>query len=208
MLNLPPACGNDWTLSWELCCRNGAITNLSNPLNETVYIAICLDNTVSPCNNSPFFLNNPIPFYCVNQPVNYNHGVIDIDGDSLAFHPVGSLSNGGASVGYQNPYNGNGPFNTNTINPYTVDPINGDINYTPDALQVAVAAIRIDEYRNGVHIGCIVRDMQFTIINCSNQLPTATGMNGTNNYTITIPASGSLDKIVKQVSEQAGIVIV
>jgi len=188
ILNLPPGCGNDWVLSWELCCRNGAITNLTDPLNETVYIDICLNNTLSPCNNSPFFLNNPIPFYCVNQPVNYNHGVIDIDGDSLVFTPVPSLSNGGVTVGYQSPYNGNGPFNTNAINPYTVDAVNGDINYTPDALQVAVAAIRIDEYRNGVLIGCVVRDMQFTIINCTNQLPIASGINGSNNYVITIPA--------------------
>lgn len=188
-LNLPPGCGNDWSLSWSLCCRNDAITNLTSPGNESVYIAICLDNTLSPCNNSPFFLNNPIPFYCVNQPVNYNHGVIDIDGDSLVFSPTASLSDGGAVVGYQSPYGPNGPFNTNTINPYTLDPVNGDINYTPDAIQVAVAAIRIDEYRNGVHIGCIVRDMQFTIINCSNQLPTATGINGSNsNFEITIPA--------------------
>ncbi|HLP19933.1 MAG TPA: hypothetical protein VK174_06510, partial [Chitinophagales bacterium] len=190
-INLPPGCGNDWSLSWSLCCRNDAITNLSAPGNESVYIAICLDNTVSPCNNSPFFLNNPIPFYCVNQPVNYNHGVIDIDGDSLVFSPTASLTDGGAVVGYQSPYNGNGPFNTNNINPYTLDPVNGDINYTPDAIQVAVAAIRIDEYRNGVRIGCIVRDMQFTIINCSNQLPTATGINGSNSPTsfqLTLPA--------------------
>lgn len=188
VLNLPPGCGSDWTLSWSLCCRNNAITNLSAPGNESIYIDICLNNTLSPCNNSPFFLNNPIPFYCVNQPVNYNHGVIDIDGDSLAFHPVASLSDGGAVVNYQSPYNANGPFNTNTINPYTVDPINGDINYTPDAIQIAVAAIRIDEYRNGQLIGCVVRDMQFTIINCSNQLPTATGVNGGNNFTLSLPA--------------------
>ena len=134
------------------------------------------------------FLNNPIPFYCVNQPVNYNHGVIDVDGDSLAFHPVFSRSNGGPSVSYAAGYNGNTPFNTNAINPYTVDAINGDINYTPDALQVAVAAIRVDEYRNGVLIGCVVRDMQFTIINCTNQLPTASGINGSNNFVITLPA--------------------
>ncbi len=188
-LNLPPGCGNDWELSWSLCCRNAAITNLTAPDNESVYIAICLDNTLTPCNNSPFFLNNPIPFYCVNQPVNYNHGVIDIDGDSLVFSPTASLTDGGAVVGYRSPYNQNGPFNTNTSNPYYLDPVNGDITYTPDAIQVAVAAIRIDEYRNGVRIGCIVRDMQFTIINCSNQLPTATGINGSaNNFEITIPA--------------------
>ncbi|MFN8298884.1 MAG: gliding motility-associated C-terminal domain-containing protein [Chitinophagales bacterium] len=186
ILNLPPGCGNDWTLSWDYCCRNNAITNLTSPGNETVYIAICLDNTLSPCNNSPVFLNNPIPFYCVNQPVNYNHGVIDLDGDSLTFTPVNSLSNGGAVVGYSSGHSGSAPFTTSA--PYTVNPVNGDITYTPSAIQVAVAAIRVDEYRNGVHIGCVVRDMQFTIINCTNQLPTATGTNGSNTFNLTIPA--------------------
>jgi hypothetical protein len=49
-------------------------------------------------------------------------------------------------------------------------------------------AIRVNEYRNGVLIGCVVRDMQFTIIQCQNNLPTASGVGGSNNYTLTIPA--------------------
>ncbi len=186
ILTLPPGCGNDWELSWELCCRNGAITNLLDPLNETVYIEICLDNTLTPCNNSPFFLNNPIPFYCLNQPVHYNHGVIDVDGDSLVFTAGTSLSNGGVSVAYQPGYSGNAPFNTTTSDPYYVNSITGDISYTPDALQIAVAKIEVAEYRNGVKIGCVVRDMQFTIINCGNILPTVSGINGTDTFNINL----------------------
>jgi len=45
-------------------------------------------------------------------------------------------------------------------------------------------AILVREYRNGVLIGSVVRDMQVYTQACSNLLPTASGVNGTNNYTI------------------------
>ncbi|MDB5281281.1 MAG: hypothetical protein JWO06_356, partial [Bacteroidota bacterium] len=103
IMNLPVGCGNDWVLSWSSCCRNGALTDLSNPLNENIYISDCLDNTQSPCVSSPVFLNNPIPFFCVGVPVNYNHGVVDVSGDSLVFTNVCCLNAAGSPVSYLNP---------------------------------------------------------------------------------------------------------
>jgi gliding motility-associated-like protein len=188
-LNLPPGCGTDWILSWGTCCRNYAITNLSQPGNEDMYIRTCaLDNTISPCNNSPQFLNDPVPFFCANQPVNYNHGVIDVDGDSLSFQSV-SPQNASGPVTYTGGLSATNPFIVTGSGPFSVDPINGDINFTPSQTQIGVMAIRVSEYRNGVLIGCVVRDMQFTIINCQNNLPTASGVNGSaNNYALTLPA--------------------
>lgn len=188
IINLPPGCGNDWVLEWTQCCRNGAITDLTQPLNENIYIQICLDNTVSPCNNSPQFLNNPIPFFCVNQPVNYNHGVIDVDGDSIVFSNACCLNGPGSVVGYGSGYGCATPFATTAGGPLTVNSVNGDIHFTPSQQQIGVMAVRVNEYRNGVLIGCVVRDMQFTIIPCTNNPPTATGMGGSNNFVITIPA--------------------
>ena len=188
ILNLPAGCGTDWILGWGTCCRNNAITNLANPGNEDMYIQTCaINNTLSPCNNSPVFLNDPVPFFCTNQPVNYNHGVVDIDGDSLVFTSVSPMNVGGF-VGYAGGLSAANPFVTTAGGPFSVNAVNGDINFTPSVQQIAVTAMRVDEYRNGVQIGCVMRDMQFTIINCNNQLPTATGINGTNNYTITLPA--------------------
>lgn len=188
ILNLPPGCGTDWVLGWGVCCRNNAITNLTQPGNEDMYIQTCsIDNTLSPCNNSPVFLNDPVPFFCVNQPVNYNHGVIDIDGDSISFSSV-SPQNAAGNVGYAGGLSAGNPFVTAAGGPFSVDPINGDINFTPSQNQIGVMAMRVNEYRNGVLIGCVVRDMQFTIINCSNSLPTASGINGGNNFALTLPA--------------------
>src|SRR5687767_853104 len=48
VINLPPGCGTDWILAWGTCCRNNAITNLSNPGNEDMYIRTCgINNTIS-----------------------------------------------------------------------------------------------------------------------------------------------------------------
>ncbi|MBL0138199.1 MAG: hypothetical protein IPP86_06660 [Bacteroidetes bacterium] len=45
-------------------------------------------------------------------------------------------------------------------------------------------AIIVREYRNGVLVGSVIRDMQIWTQACSNLLPTATGINGTNNFSI------------------------
>ena len=95
-LTLPPGCGNDWVLSWQLCCRNGAINTLTNPDTQGMYVESTLDNTISPvCNNSPQFGNAPATIVCINQPVLFNHSVSDVEGDSLNF----SLGNCFQSVG-------------------------------------------------------------------------------------------------------------
>jgi gliding motility-associated-like protein len=190
-LNLPPGCGTDWVLGFTVNARNNAINNLASPGNQSMFIYAFLNNTITPCNSSPDFLNNPIPFYCVNQPVNYNHGVVDPDGDSLVFTPVCAQQGPNQCVTYSGGYTFNQPFTTTGAGPLVVNSSNGNITFTPSAQQIGVMAVRVDEYRNGVLIGTVVRDMQFTIINCNNNLPTATGINGANGanaFTLTIPA--------------------
>ena len=68
VLNLPPGCGSDWVLSWTLCCRNSAITTLSNPGNDNLYIQANLNNTLPTCNSSPTFGNDPVGIVCNNYP--------------------------------------------------------------------------------------------------------------------------------------------
>jgi gliding motility-associated-like protein len=166
---------SDITISWSSCCRNNAITTLSPP--GATYISTDLDASLSPCNNSPDFLNSPIAFFCVNEAVNYNHGAADPDGDSLSFSLVNCRANVGTSNAYVNPYSGTNPLST--ASGITIDPATGGLQFTPNATQVGVVCVLVEEYRNGVKIGEVVRDMQFTIITCINDLPIASGMDGT-----------------------------
>ncbi|MCW3125553.1 MAG: hypothetical protein JWO03_1211, partial [Bacteroidetes bacterium] len=173
-LNLPAGCGADWILSWNLCCRNAAITTLSNPSGENLYIEAHLNNTLPSCDNSPTFTNDPVGVYCNNFPQYFNHGAVDADGDSLYFYMTNSLGGPGQSVAYNSPRNGTNPMATSSgtvINSQT-----GQLTFTPNQTQIAVMKVGCDEFRNGVLIGHIERDMQVIITNCNNSPPTAGGI--------------------------------
>ena len=177
ILTLPAGCGADWILSWSLCCRNSAITTLSNPGSEDLYIESHLNNTLASCDNSPTFSNDPIGIYCNNNAQFFNHGAHDDDGDSLYFYLAPSLHSAGGSVAYNSGYSGTTPLHTSSgtgINSYT-----GQLAFTPDQTQIGVMKVAVDEFRNGVLIGHIERDMELIITNCTNSPPTSGGVNGT-----------------------------
>lgn len=54
VITLPAQC-TDWVFSYGICCRNSAITNLSSPGSRDLYVEARLNNTITPCDNSPFF---------------------------------------------------------------------------------------------------------------------------------------------------------
>ncbi len=181
---LPTAC-NDYVFSWSLCCRNDAITNINNPGSQEMYLESSLNNVAAPCNSSPIFTNNPVAFVCLNQSFTYNHGVVDLDGDSLAYFLVDPLDAPGIPVTYIPPYSSSSPLASTPAVGF--DPITGDITMTPTALEVTVVSVLVVEYRNGQVIGSVIRDLQIWVINCSgNNLPTASGMNGSNTFSVDV----------------------
>ena len=176
----------DWVFGYSLCCRNAAITTIKNPGTSTFYIYATLNNSASTCNSSPIFSNKPVPFLCIGQQYCFNHGAYDADGDSLGYSLIAPLQTSATPVKYNVPYSQTNPLTSSpamSFNKYT-----GDICLTPQALQVTVMAVLVSEYRNGVLIGSVERDMQITVMNCSNNLPTLTGINGTNNFNMTVCA--------------------
>lgn len=189
ILNLPPGCGADWVLGWSLCCRNNLITTL-NPSSQNMYIDAQLDNTTNPCNSSPIFNNPPSAMFCVNQLSLYNPGAVEADGDSLAFLLVPCKNGVGSNVVYSSGLSGANPLITS--GGITLDPMTGALAFTPSQVQVGVLCVAVEEYRNGIKIGEVIRDIQFNVINCSNNSPTATGINGTNDFDTTICVGSSL----------------
>ena len=186
IVTLPQQC-SDWVFGYSLCCRNAAITTIVGPGSSTFYIYATLNNLITPCNNSPTFSNKPVPFVCVGQQYCFNHGAYDADGDSLAYQLITPYQTATTNVIYNAPYNANQPLNSVpavSFNPYT-----GDICMTPQSLEVTVMAVLVSEYRNGVLIGTVERDMQITVMNCANNLPSLTGINGTNNFSLTVCAN-------------------
>ena len=172
---LPGECV-DWTFSVSECCRNALITNLANPGGDNIYVEAVLNNTGNiGCNSSPFFSNVPVSFICSNQYYCYNNGALDPDGDSLAYFLIDPLTANATPVVYNAPYTGQQPFDGLT----TFNNNSGNVCVTPNSPQVTVMAIKVEEYRNGVLIGSVIRDIQVNVDNCpGNDIPSLTGLNG------------------------------
>lgn len=168
VMTVSPSCTN-WTLSYSLCCRNSDITN--GQKDQNFYISTQLQTGVTPCNSSPQFANPPVPFICIGQEFNFNHGAIDPDGDSMSFSIVPCRISATGPVSYVTGLSATQPFHSNT--PITIDPRTGNISLTPSINQIGVICVKVEEWRNGVKIGEVIRDIQIIAVNCTNDPPTA-----------------------------------
>ena len=182
-ITLPQNC-TDWIFSFYICCRNCAITTLNSPCSENLYVEGTLNNVIAPTNSSPKFTNIPVAFLCINQSFTYNHGVIDPDGDSLVYSFITPKTYNTSTftvnnVTFNAGYSATQPLTSSPA--VTINSFNGDITMFPTVNgEIGVTAILIKEYRNGVPIGSVIRDMQFLTRDCgTNFLPSASGINGT-----------------------------
>ena len=189
-VTLPSRC-TDWILSFYICCRNCAITTLNSPCSANMYIEATLNNLAAPQNSSPQFTNIPVALICVNQTFTFNHGVYDPNGDSLSYTFINpktynTSNNTIGSVTFNPGYSASSPLTSSPA--VTLNSSTGDIVMRPTVNgEIGVTAILVKEYRNGVLIGSVNRDMQFLTQICNpNFLPTATGINGTNVFSATV----------------------
>lgn len=200
-ITLPQAC-TDWVFSFSLCCRNAAINTIVNPGGQNIYIESHLNNVAAPCNNSPSFSNIPVPFICAGQSYCFNHGAIDPDGDSLAYSLVTPATGPGTYVTYISPYSASQPLLSSPA--VSFNPINGDICMNPTQVVVTVMAVRVEEWRNGVLIGSVIRDIQLHTINCTNNLPYISGINNTNTYSLSSCAGVPINFYINSFDADAG----
>lgn len=188
-VNLPPS--SNWNLKWVDCCRNCAITTTQNGCSDNFLIDLNMNNLLAPGDNSPIFSNYPVSLVCLGQNFTYNHGVIDAEGDSLVYQFINPRLSNGSPVLLNPGYTASNFLSSST--PITLNTNTGDINFTPSMMEIGITAISIDSYRNGVKIGTVMRDIQFIVSNCNpNILPTATGINGTNDFDTLICAGTPL----------------
>lgn len=184
-INLPGNCA-DWVFSYSVCCRNCTITTIQDPCGSgsNLYVEARLNNLNAICNTSPVFSNNPIAFVCLGQNFNFNQGVYDADGDSLSYSFITPKTGPTTQVQFIAPASVSAPLASST--PFLINPVTGDINFTPSQIQVGILAVLVKEFRNGVLIGSVIRDIQVYTTSCNNVIPSASGINGTTNYDVTV----------------------
>ncbi|MBL1180047.1 MAG: PKD domain-containing protein [Bacteroidetes bacterium] len=162
VVTIPPC--DSWTFSYSLCCRNTTVNVTGTP---TFYVETKMYSQTEPCNTTPSWTAQPIPYYCVNQPVTHNWGIVEPDGHTMIFQLVPGKSAAGTNIPYNGGYSGAAPIPGITINPST-----GQINFTATIVGDYVIAVKVTEYNNlNQIVSEQTHDVQFTIINCANSLP-------------------------------------
>lgn len=165
IVTLPGYC-DSWRFWYSLCCRNGS-TNINGASGDNIYVETIMNSQTDNCNNSAIINSQPIPYVCVNQPVNFNMGASDPDGDSLSYALVDALSANATPLVYNTSYSGPVPIPGAAIDPQT-----GQITFTPTTIGNYVFAVLITEYdANGNIVGTVLQDFQFEVINCANVVP-------------------------------------
>lgn len=183
-VNFPPLAGSGiYNISYSLCCRTSAITTLTNPGSQNLFVSTTLNPNLAVPNSSPQFLNPPIGNFCVGQPATLSPNGFDADGDAVVYSLVNARTDLNTSVTYAAGFSGTSPVSSSTgtvINPNT-----GVVSFTPSVVnQVAIIAIKAEEFRNGVKIGEITRDIMIRTISCGTNI--APVLNNLNNVVVQV----------------------
>ncbi len=147
--------------------------NFPNSVDVPFYVQTTLtliESQFQGPNNSVILLQPPIDFACAGQPFLHNPNAFDPDGDSLSYALVTPLQSQGTPVPrYVRPDQlFPGPGNILTINELT-----GDVLWaSPPNLGEYNIAIRINEYRDGILLNSVIRDMQILVLDCEDNPPT------------------------------------
>ncbi len=145
--------------------RNEGVKNIPNSVNVIFSIkTTILINSSLGSNSSPVLLNPPIDRAAFGQIFIHNPAAYDPDGDSLSYRLTVCTEQDGRPIeGYTLPPSSDTLF---------VDPLTGDLTWiTPSDSGIYNIAMDVEEWRNGVKIGNIVRDMQIEVYNTDNHPP-------------------------------------
>lgn len=186
-----PMISNSYYIAYQRCCRNETITNIVQPGDAGAAFTIEITPEAQrQCNNSPQFRNFPPVVICVNYPINFDHSVTDLEGDSVSYEFCAPLSSGGKDDTDNGRFTCNGvtprpayclpPFKfVNFISPLystsypmggnplvTINPVTGAISGKPLVQGQYVVGVCIREYRNGILLTETRRDFQFNVAFC------------------------------------------
>ncbi|MCB0396590.1 MAG: gliding motility-associated C-terminal domain-containing protein [Flavobacteriales bacterium] len=179
--NLPPQTGG-YQFSYQRCCRNQTIVNLTNPGDVGAsYTALVPGPELATCNSNPEFTEWPPIFVCQNMDIGFDHSATDADGDSIVYKLCWPFD--GASSNFPQPqppnsppYNNvpwKAPFDMNDPlggTPLSIDPVTGWLTGTPNQLGQYVVGVCAEEYRNGILISTTKRDFQFNVLACESDV--------------------------------------
>jgi PKD repeat protein len=194
MLGSSPA---GYEIAWQRCCRNPSISNLANAggtdnpgMTATIQIPGSLQTTTN--NSSPVFQEFPPVALCANFGFFFDHSAIDSDGDELVYSFCAPFDGGGANgagggpaspvpnppsnppyapIPYNAAYSATYPIASDPA--FSIDPATGFITGTPNIPGQYAMGICVEEFRDGISLGKVVRDFQFNVTLCDANIVAA-----------------------------------
>lgn len=164
-----------FTLSFVDPNRNAGVLNIPNSVQEPfcVQTQLVIAPTTGP-NCSVRFLNPPLQDACLGQPWYHNPAAYDPDGDSLSYELVVCRGQQCAPISnYAFPDEVATSFNT-----FEIDELTGTISWLNPQMPTGEynIAFKVTEWRDGQEVGWVTRDMQVTVVPCSNQTPSISSL--------------------------------
>jgi gliding motility-associated-like protein len=151
--------------------RNEGVLNIPNSVNVVFALTTTLQiNPFVGHNSAAILTTRPIDKAAKGQIFIHNPGAYDPDGDSLSYRMDTCRYNGGQKIpGFTLP-----PASDSIY----VDPVSGDLIWnTPTQIGIYNVAMRIEEWRNGIKISSIIRDIQIEVEETDNNPPQIDSLN-------------------------------
>ncbi len=183
---------NGYYITWIRCCRNANIDNIVNPnASGNVFYAEIPDPALA--NSTPSFVAYPDAYMCQNYTNSDNFAATDVDGDSLVYslvQPYDCSSNGLCGSANPAPLPSPVPYSyvvwlaptyssTNIMGDpaQSVNNQTGILTTKPPTQGLFVFCVKVEEFRAGVKIGEIRRDVQYAVLPCSLPVVSISGPN-------------------------------
>lgn len=145
--------------------RNDGVNNIPGSVNVVFSVATTLkiDASVG-FNTTPILLNPPLDKALVGQTFIHNPAAFDAEGDSISYKLTVCRQEDGMPIpGYTLP---------SASTTFYVDSITGDLVWdAPTMVGTYNVAMLIEEWRNKIKIGQIIRDMQIEVLRGNNIKP-------------------------------------
>ncbi len=179
-----PDNANGYYLQSNIYARSGAIDNIQTPGSTSLCFYAEMPDPAFGQNSSPDFGNFPSDAYlCISNVKTWFYNVSDPDGDSLSFtlvNPLMSSTTNGTQAGsgaypYYPSINWAAGYSLANVCGGTpamnINAVTGEIAAAPIIQGEFVFAVRVEEFRNGIKIGEVRRDVQYASLPCSVDSP-------------------------------------
>lgn len=168
---------------YQRCCRNEIINNITSPTaSGATYFVFMSGAAQTTCNSSPTWSDYPPVVICLGQSLEFGHSASDVENDQIVYSFCAPLLGGDSLAPVPNPpfgppyspvvyvgsYSAAEPMGGNPV--VSIDSATGLISGMPDHLGHFAIGVCAQEFRNGVLMSEIRRDIQFIVSSCNQSL--------------------------------------